>query len=68
MMTLHSMRASEAPAGDVSAINSALTHASEIAKIVERLSKNESAPLDSILAVCIPPFLASKEILIVFYP
>lgn len=53
MMTMHSVRASDTPVGDLSAINSALTHASEIAKILDKISRDDSAPFDPIISVYI---------------
>ncbi|EJD02546.1 uncharacterized protein FOMMEDRAFT_157780 [Fomitiporia mediterranea MF3/22] len=51
MLTLHRVKASEAPAGDMSAINSALVHATEIVQIIEKFGEEDSAPINPILAV-----------------
>ncbi|KAI5116880.1 hypothetical protein M0805_009862 [Coniferiporia weirii] len=53
MIILHSARASVAPAGDMSATNSALTHAHEALKVVEKATALEgnSSLLDPILSI-----------------
>ena len=51
MMTLHGVRASESPIGDLNAINSRLSHASEILKILEGLSGDGASVIDPILSV-----------------
>ena len=57
MMTMHNVRASDLPPDDMSAINSALTHASEIVKIIEGLSEQTSTFVEPILSVSYSPTL-----------
>lgn len=53
MLTLHTVRASEVSPGDLSATNSALVHASEIVKILEKLCETDQNTIirDPILSV-----------------
>ncbi|KAL5532518.1 hypothetical protein ACEPAF_4292 [Sanghuangporus sanghuang] len=51
MMTLHNVRSSESPPGDLNAINSRLVHASEILKVLEGLCGDSSLTVDPILSM-----------------